>query len=228
MSPNYSIAIFTTLLLCFAFSSSMAAVRHREPASPSSDIDIEFVFDYSKRGQWLRAAVLGANDGLISIAALMMGVGSVRKDFITMILTGVAGMIAGACSMGIGEFVSVYSQYDVEMEQINRDVASGNCSERDAEVRKKGLPSPLQAAVASALSFSMGAVVPLLGAAFIKNYGLRLGVVIVVVTLALLGFGALGAVMGGSPIVKSCLRVLMGGWLAMAITFGLTKPFGSV
>uniref|UniRef100_A0A2N9HXD2 Vacuolar iron transporter n=1 Tax=Fagus sylvatica TaxID=28930 RepID=A0A2N9HXD2_FAGSY len=76
--------------------------------------------DYTKRGQWLRAAILGANDGLLSTASLMMGVGAVRKDVKTMILSGVAGLVAGACSMAIGELVSVYSQYDIEIAQMKR------------------------------------------------------------------------------------------------------------
>lgn len=79
------------------------------------------VFDYAKRAQWLRAAVLGANDGLLSTASLMMGVGAVKKDVKTMILTGIAGLVAGACSMAIGELVSVYSQYDIEMAQMKRE-----------------------------------------------------------------------------------------------------------
>lgn len=72
-------------------------------------------FDYSERSQWLRAAVLGANDGLVSVASLMMGVGAVKTDIKLMILTGFIGLIAGACSMAIGEFVSVYSQLDIEV-----------------------------------------------------------------------------------------------------------------
>ncbi|CAI9294344.1 unnamed protein product [Lactuca saligna] len=63
--------------------------------------------DYSQRGQWLRAAVLGANDGLVSVASLMIGVGAVKKDVKAMILSGFAGLVAGACSMAIGEFVSL-------------------------------------------------------------------------------------------------------------------------
>ncbi|VVA93456.1 unnamed protein product [Arabis nemorensis] len=65
----------------------------------------------SKRAQWLLAAVLGANDGLVSTASLMMGVGAVKQDVKVMVLS---GLVAGACSMAIGEFVSVYSQYDIE------------------------------------------------------------------------------------------------------------------
>ncbi|CAL9197305.1 unnamed protein product, partial [Musa hybrid cultivar] len=73
--------------------------------------------DYSQRAQWLRAAVLGANDGLVSTASLMMGVGAVKGDAKAMIVSGFAGLVAGACSMAIGEFVSVYSQLDIEQRE---------------------------------------------------------------------------------------------------------------
>ncbi|KAF7803678.1 vacuolar iron transporter-like protein 4-like [Senna tora] len=145
----------------------------------------------------------------------MMGVGAVRKDVKTMILTGVAGLVAGACSMAIGEFVSVYSQYDMELAQLVREGSD--------ESDKDKLPNPFHAAVASALAFAVGAAVPLLGAAFVRDYKVRLGVVVGVVSVALLVFGGLSAVLGKAPMVKSCLRVLIGGWLAMGLTFGLTK-----
>ncbi|CAN1175809.1 Vacuolar iron transporter homolog 4 [Linum perenne] len=172
-------------------------------------------FDYAKRAQWLRAAVLGANDGLVSTASLMMGVGAVRQDIKAMILTGFAGLVAGACSMAIGEFVSVYSQYDIEVAQMKRDT-----KKKEEEDR---LPSPVQAAAASGLAFSVGAMVPLLAASFIRNYKVRLGVMIGAVTVALVVFGWIGAVLGNAPVVKSSLRVLIGGWMAMAVTFALTK-----
>ncbi|TKY71455.1 Vacuolar iron transporter-like 4 [Spatholobus suberectus] len=173
-------------------------------------------FDYAKRAQWLRAAVLGANDGLLSTASLMMGVGAVREDVKTMMLSGVAGLVGGACSMAIGEFVSVYSQYDIELAQMKRE---GNMDKKD----KEKLPNPYYAAFASALTFALGAGVPLLGAAFVKSYKARLGVMVAVVSLALIVFGTLGAYIGKAPMVKSTSRVLIGGWMAMAITFGLTK-----
>ncbi|KAF5745073.1 hypothetical protein HS088_TW07G00654 [Tripterygium wilfordii] len=184
------------------------------------------VIDYARRSQWLRAAVLGANDGLLSIASLMMGVGAVRKDAKTMILTGIAGLVAGACSMAIGEFVSVYSQYDAEVSQMKRENKSISDGEEE-EGREDHLPNPWQAALASALAFAAGAAVPLLGAAFIGDYVVRLVVIIGAVSLALLGFGGLAAVLGGANVVKSSLRMLVGGWLAMGITFGLTKSIGS-
>ncbi|XP_071726378.1 vacuolar iron transporter homolog 2-like [Rutidosis leptorrhynchoides] len=184
------------------------------------------IFDYAKRAQWLRAAVLGANDGLLSTASLMMGVSAVRHDVKSMILSGIVGLVAGACSMAIGEFVSVYSQYDIEMSQIKREIMkNGNIEE--LERKKRNLPSPAKAAAASASAFAVGAVVPLLAAAFIKNYLVRLIVVVVAVSLALIGFGGLSAIMGRAPMVKSTVRVLVGGWLAMVVTFGLTKAVGS-
>ncbi|CAI8604360.1 unnamed protein product [Vicia faba] len=186
-------------------------------------------FDYSKRSQWLRAAVLGANDGLVSTASLMMGVGAVKQDIKAMILSGFAGLVAGACSMAIGEFVSVYSQLDIEIAQIKRDknIENNGNNIEEVVIEKESLPNPLQAAAASALAFSIGAMVPLLAASFIKDYKLRVGVVLVAVSFALVVFGLLGAVLGKAPVLKSCLRVLLGGWIAMAITFGLTKLIGS-
>ncbi|KAL5714964.1 hypothetical protein ACHQM5_016858 [Ranunculus cassubicifolius] len=177
-------------------------------------------FDYSQRAQWLRAAVLGANDGLVSTASLMMGIGAVKEDVKAMILVGFAGLVAGACSMAIGEFVSVYSQLDIEVAQMKRE---GGGDENE----KERLPSPLQAALASALAFALGAIVPLLAAAFVQNYRVRLGVVSAAVSLALMVFGMMGAVLGKAPLVRSTLRVVIGGWFAMAITYGLTRLMGA-
>ncbi|KAG6390495.1 hypothetical protein SASPL_148230 [Salvia splendens] len=125
--------------------------------------DLEQEFDYSKRSQWLRAAVLGANDGLISTASLMMGVGAVKHAIKAMVLAGFAGLVAGACSMAIGEFVSVYSQLDIELAQLRRDEKRAGVVTSEEEKREG----------------------------------------------------------------KATARVLVGGWLAMALTFGLTKLIGS-
>ncbi|XP_059651111.1 vacuolar iron transporter homolog 4-like [Cornus florida] len=185
-------------------------------------------FDYSQRAQWIRAAVLGANDGLVSVASLMMGVGGVNKDVKAMILTGFAGLVAGACSMATGEFVSVYSQLDIELAQMKREKRRGMGDNEVAvqETQKEKLPNPVQAALASALAFSLGALVPLLAAAFIHDHKVRMGVVVAAATLALVVLGGVGAVLGRTPVVKSCARVLIGGCMAMAITFGLTKLIG--
>ncbi|KAF9601255.1 hypothetical protein IFM89_018365 [Coptis chinensis] len=163
-------------------------------------------FNYSKRSQWLRAAVLGANDGLVSTASLMMGIGAVKEDAKAMILAGFAGLVAGACSMAIGEFVSVYSQLDIEMAQIKRDNKVRNVKDSDEETKRDGLPNPFQAAFASALAFSIGAMVPLLAAAFIRERKVRLGVVAGAASLALLVFGGVGAILGKAPVKWSCLR----------------------
>ena len=190
----------------------------------------EVIFDYAKRAQWLRAALLGANDGLLSTASLMMGVGAVREDRKAMILSGVAGLVAGACSMAIGEFVSVYSQYDIEISQIKREMKSGrntNTNNNELEAKKNELPSPTKAAVASGSAFAVGAAVPLLAAGFIGVYYMRVVVLVAAVSVTLVGFGGLSAVLGRAPVVKSTIRVLVGGLVAMGVTYGLTKAVGS-
>ncbi|KAK7380469.1 hypothetical protein VNO78_32980 [Psophocarpus tetragonolobus] len=207
-------------------------LEQQQEATTTLEIETEDNFDYSKRSQWLRAAVLGANDGLVSTASLMMGVGAVKQDIKAMILSGFAGLVAGACSMAIGEFVSVYSQLDIEIAQMKREKQRGDGrgireEEGTNDEEKETLPNPLQAAAASALAFSVGAMVPLLAASFIRDYKVRLGVVVAAVTFALVVFGWLGAVLGKAPVLRSALRVLVGGWMAMAITFGLTKLIGS-
>ncbi|KAK9059605.1 hypothetical protein SSX86_020309 [Deinandra increscens subsp. villosa] len=189
------------------------------PISENKSVDEGF--DYSQRGQWLRAAVLGASDGLVSVASLMMGVGSVKHELKAMILTGFAGLVAGACSMAIGEFVSVSSQLDIQISHMIRVRAANQESEREQ------LPNPVQAAAASALAFIFGAIVPLVAASFIVNHKVRLGVLVAAVTIALAVFGWVGAFLGRAPVVKSCVRVLVGGWMAMGITFGLTKLIDS-
>lgn len=171
--------------------------------------------NYGKRAPWLRAAVLGANDGLVSTASLMMGVGAVKQDMKAMILTGFAGMVAGACSMAIGEFVSVHSQHDMEVAQLKRSGGTPHPPQPPA--------NPAQAAAASVVAFVVGGTVPVLAAAFVKGYKVRVAVMVAAVTAALAAFGWLGAALGGAPRVKASARVLVGGWMAMVITSGLTK-----
>lgn len=202
-----------------------AAAVTSKASGGEEDHDLELTADYSQRGQWLRAALLGANDGLVSTASLMMGVGAVKADAKAMLLSGLSGLVAGACSMAIGEFVSVYSQLDVELSQIKRE----NNKELEAEKKKKKLPNPIQAASASAMAFTVGALVPLLSAAFIKSHWVRMGVLVAASSVALAGFGAVGAYVGKSPgLVKASARVLLGGWAAMLITYGMLRLFGSV
>ncbi|XP_017647640.1 vacuolar iron transporter homolog 2-like [Gossypium arboreum] len=175
-----------------------------------------------QRGQWIRAAILGANDGLLSTTSLMLGIGAANDDKWSMILSGVAGAIAGACSMAVGEFVSVSTQRDIE--QASK-TDTGMQNDDDDHDKENALPNPCKAASASALSFLCGAVVPLASAAFIEQHVIRIVVIAVVSSIALAVFGCFGACLGGSPVRISAARVLFGGWVAMAITYGLLKPF---
>ncbi|KAJ4757179.1 Vacuolar iron transporter [Rhynchospora pubera] len=197
------------------------------PTNPDQNKDLELgkpddTIDYMQRAQWLRASVLGANDGLVSVASLMIGVGAASSTMKAMLVSGLAGLIAGACSMAIGEFVSVYAQYDIERTVIEK----GNTD--DGDENKEPLANPWLAAGASALSFSIGGLLPLLAGAFIKAWGVRLGVVCAVTSLGLAIFGAISALLGGAKPYKGSLRVLIGGWLAMLVTYGILKFFSAV
>lgn len=90
------------------------------------------------------------------------------------------------------------------------------------------LPNPIQAAGASALAFGVGAMVPLLAAGFLSSYKVRLGVVSIAATMALFVFGWIGAVLGRTPVASSTMRVVVGGWMAMMVTFGLMKAVAGV
>lgn len=256
-----------------------AAVIGATPSSEQLDVSIAIpeikketvkedesnIDNYHQRGQWLRAAVLGANDGLVSIASLMMGVGAVKSDAKAMVVSGLAALVAGACSMAIGEFVSVYTQRDVEVrakklksllkstdliEQISSNslISSSDPStaastvslaaastvpvhevliSRDDDDEHESLPNPFQAACTSALAFCVGGMVPLLSAAFVTDYVIRVVALGVASSMALALFGAVGAHFGRSPMAKGSLRVLIGGWMAMLVTYGLLKLFGT-
>lgn len=222
---------------------------------------------YSHRAPWLRAFVLGANDGLVSVASLMLGVGAASTDLKTMQLSGVAGLVAGALSMACGEYISVASQKDAEEADIEKERAeqlkgpeaqareleelmhiyiqrglSPTLARQVAEELTAGdvvrahardelgidvddLANPWQASVTSALAFSLGAGLPLLAGAFVLDAFLRMSVVAAASTLGLLLFGALGAWLGGATLWRGALRVLLGGWLAMVLTFGIGRLF---
>nr|CAB3490987.1 unnamed protein product [Digitaria exilis] len=188
-------------------------------------------------GQWLRAAVLGASDGLVSTAALILGVGAAAHDDDddrrrTVLLAGLAGLIAGACSMAIGEYVSVHAQLDVEVAELKRasssspaaiagDGGGGSPEKQDAA----GLSSPGQAAAASAVAFAAGGGVPLLAAWLVGGYRARVVVVVATASVALAVFGSLVAVLGRAPGGRAGLRAVVGGLVAMGITYGLMKVF---
>jgi vacuolar iron transporter family protein len=220
---------------------------------------------FSHRSPWLRALVLGANDGLVSTAALMMGVGGGSSDKNTLVLAGLSSLIGGALSMACGEFISVYSQKDTEIADLAKEkfelehAAEGELEELTMIYMDRGLSRPLaeqvakeltekdalrahardelgidldelsnpvQASIASGLAFIFGALIPLLAGAFWSTARDRLISILVFVSFGLALFGGMGAYLGGAPVWKASGRVLLGGWVAMGITFGIGKAFG--
>jgi VIT1/CCC1 family predicted Fe2+/Mn2+ transporter len=219
---------------------------------------------YITRNGWLRAAVLGANDGIVSVSALVVGVAASGPDPRMILIAGVAGLVAGAMSMAAGEYVSVSSQADTERADIKREemalrdtpdaefeelveiyrsrglssetarTVAQELSEKDAlaaHVREElGLSdihsaNPLQAAIASGLTFSVAAAIPVL-AAFFAPSTLIFPTVLVVTVAALAGLGALGAKAGGAPLLPATFRVVSWGVIAMAVTAGVGWLFG--
>ncbi|MBU6243537.1 MAG: VIT family protein [Acidobacteria bacterium] len=210
------------------------------------------------RAGWLRAAVLGANDGLVSTASLMIGVAAAKADSF-LITAGIAGISAGAMSMAVGEYVSVRSQNDVEesdrlleiqhlaidpegelLELKHIYIDRGLTPELAEEVakamhEKDALAAhlrdelgqhphtkarPLQAAVASAASFTMGGLVPFLGA-FAPTLGAKAWSIVGFTLIGLLFTGIISARTAGSAVLKPTIRVMLGGCAGMAITAGI-------
>ncbi|MFT3861107.1 VIT1/CCC1 transporter family protein [Micropruina sp.] len=155
------------------------------------------------RLNWLRAGVLGANDGIVSTAGLVFGVAGATSDAVALFIAGVAGMVAGSLSMAGGEYVSVSTQRDTES-------AAGIAA--DAQT------SPLQAAGASMLSFVLGALIPLLAIVF-TPVPLRLPVTLAAVLLALAVTGLTSAQLSGTRATRPVLRNLTVGAFAMGITY---------
>jgi VIT1/CCC1 family predicted Fe2+/Mn2+ transporter len=219
----------------------------------------------SHRSNWLRAAVLGANDGIVSTASLVLGVAASGASSTAILTAGIAGLVAGALSMAAGEYVSVSSQRDAEQADIRLEEhelaidPSGELRELTAIYERRGLPNelaaevartlsqrgalaahirdelgldeqrrarPLQAAWASALSFSVGAALPLAAAAAAPA-SVRGGVIVTVTLLALAVLGDLGARLGGAPRVRATIRVVVWGAIAMAVTAGIGALVGT-
>jgi len=219
----------------------------------------------TQRVGWLRAAVLGANDGIVSTASLLLGVAAADASRTTILTTGVAAVAAGAFSMAVGEYVSVSSQRDAEQADIAKErrelerfpeheldeltgiyVDKGLSPELAREVAtelSKGdrlavhmveelgiteatLARPLQAAVTSALSFAIGALLPLL-AMLAAGGELRIAATAVVSTIALGVLGATGARLGGAAIRPATVRVVLGGLGAMALTTFIGRLLGT-
>jgi len=212
------------------------------------------------RAGWLRAAVLGANDGLVSTAALMIGVAAAGKTDLLMTV-GLAGISAGAMSMAVGEYVSVRSQNDVEesdrlleIEHLATDpegelvelqhiyIARGLSPELALTVaqemhKKDPLAAhlrdelgqhphtkarPVQAAIASALSFTAGGFIPFLGA-LAPTFGEKAWSIVAFTVAGLVLTGILSARTAGSKVLVPTLRVIIGGCLGMLITAGIGK-----
>lgn len=218
----------------------------------------------SHRIGWLRAAVLGANDGIVSTASLIIGVASASASHHTILLTGVAGLVSGAMSMAAGEYVSVSSQADTEAADLAREkleLANDHQNELKELVNiyiGRGLSAqlaeqvavelsahdalathardelgiteimnakPVQAALASAGTFALGAALPLLVVLFAPTqYNTYYVGVTSLIFLALLG--GLAAQAGGASLFKGASRVAVWGALAMAASAGVGELFG--
>lgn len=220
---------------------------------------------YGHRVGWLRAMVLGANDGIISTAALLLGVAAADSTRTAILTAGMAGLVAGAVSMALGEYVSVSSQRDSERSDIEKEkwelanMADHELDELTAIYQSKGLQpelarevavqltahdalathlldelgitegelaKPFQAAWSSAVSFAVGAAIPLVAAA-LASAGLRIATIIAVTIVALFGLGYIGAKAGGAAPGRSIGRVVVGGIIAMAVTMAVGYAFGA-
>ncbi len=213
---------------------------------------------------WLRAAVLGANDGIVSTAGVIVGVAAAHGSASSILIAGVASLVAGAMSMAAGEYVSVSSQSDTEKadlarekheletniefereeltqiyinrgldrplaEQVSQQLMAHNALDAHARdelgILEHIRARPLQAAIASALAFTVGALVPL--AVILMMPATEIIPAVAVTTLVCLAMlGALAAYIGGAGILRGTLRVLFWGALALGITTGVGSLFG--
>ncbi|OOG58990.1 VIT family protein [Polaromonas sp. C04] len=220
----------------------------------------------TERIGWLRAAVLGANDGIVSTASLVLGVAAAHATHSSILVAGLAGLVAGAMSMAAGEYVSVHTQADTEnadIAQERRELKADDAGEHrelaaiyvarglapalakqvaeqlmahdglGAHVRDElGISPalsarPIQAAFASAASFSAGAAMPLAVAWLAPQASLV--ILVALTSLAFLAFlGAVAARAGGAPLAAGAMRVTFWGALAMGLTAGVGALFGAV
>lgn len=217
------------------------------------------------RLNWLRAGVLGANDGIVSVAAIVVGVAGATNAIAPILTAGLAGVVGGAISMALGEYVSVSSSRDstialiakerrelAEMpeaeleelaalyqakgltpetahrvaEELTRHDALAAHLETELKIDADDIASPWQAAGASALAFVIGAVLPMV-AILLPPADWRVPITFVAVLVALAATGALGARLGGSPMLRPTVRVVVGGALALAATFAIGWLLGT-
>ena len=215
---------------------------------------------------WLRAGVLGANDGIVSVAGIVIGVAAATVDRGHILTAGIAGHTAGALSMALGEYVSVSTQRDTEMALLAKErkelaeepeaefdelvglyqakglssetarAVAEELTERDAfsahidielGIDPDGLTNPWHAAISSAVSFTVGALLPLL-AILLSPLSARIPITFVAVLLALGITGWISARLGGADPVRATQRVVIGGALAMAATYAIGLLVGGV
>ena len=219
----------------------------------------------SARLNWLRAGVLGANDGIVSIAALVVGVAAATNNLGAIVIAGTAGVIAGAISMAAGEYVSVSSQRDSERATIEQEKidlqnqpdaellelqeayeAKGLSKPTALQVAKEltahdpiaahldveyhldeqTLTNPWHAAISSAVSFLLGAALPMV-AVLIVPADSRILATVIASLVALAITGGVGARLGNAPVVKPVLRVTVGGGLALFFTWAIGTLLGT-
>jgi vacuolar iron transporter family protein len=214
---------------------------------------------------WLRAGVLGANDGIVSTAGIVVGVAAATVERGPILTAGIAGLAAGAVSMALGEYVSVSTQRDTERALLGkerrelRDDPAAELDELKQIYRRKGLSeataetvakeltdhdafsahaeaelgidpteltNPWQAAISSALSFTVGALLPLI-AILLPPADIRILVTVIAVLIALVVTGAVSAALGGAPKSRAVVRNVIGGGLALAITYAIGNLVGA-
>jgi VIT1/CCC1 family predicted Fe2+/Mn2+ transporter len=176
------------------------------------DVDPDDGGAATRRANWLRAGVLGANDGIVSVAAIVVGVAGATANSGPILVAGLAALIGGAVSMALGEYVSVSSQRD------SQRAARGRRPREEA--------NPWSAAFASAVSFLSGGILPLLAITLLSAV-VRIPATVVVVILALALTGAIGARLGGAHPLRPTLRTVIGGGLALLLTFLIGHLLGA-
>jgi VIT1/CCC1 family predicted Fe2+/Mn2+ transporter len=181
------------------------------PSGTTAQLTQSPVPNIVNRLNWLRAGVLGANDGIVSTAGLVVGVAAVTSATSTIFTAGLAGLVAGAVSMALGEYVSVSAQRDTE---------------RRLGIDSGELSNPWQAALSSAIAFTLGAVLPLV-AILLPPVGFRVPVAFLSVLIALMLTGTISAALGGARKSRAVLRVVAGGAVAMLVTYGIGQLLGT-
>ncbi|MDB5160000.1 MAG: rane protein [Candidatus Saccharibacteria bacterium] len=218
----------------------------------------------SHRSPWLRAAVLGVNDGIVSTSSLMLGVLAASANQTAILTAGIAGLVAGAISMGVGEYVSVSSQKDSEKadiaieerslamhpeeelaelaliyerrgvekelaltvaKQLQAHDAVDAHAKDELNINQAVLANPIQAAIASIAAFSLGAIVPII-ATLLPTGSNRVYMIVGFSIVGLAISGTVGAYIGGGNRLTASLRVLIGGIIGMAITYGIGLLIG--